>query len=1361
VGNPVAISTGAKVQSETDLAGAASDTLVIRRTYRALANWIKSTSGGNNWSFSFDRSFRLFEKASDDRPTLIAGTQGDGAYFRFDWSAASQKYISKYDKVATLEALDASYDDWLLTQDGQADRYQKRVVGDTETFVLVSSQRLTGSLQTYTYIPNTFLIQDITDERGRKLELSWGANNQVASITSPEGSVHYSYDSPWGNYSSFGQMSRLISVSYFDKSGASATTKQYHYEDLNNPFLLTGVTDENGNRYATYAYDNSGRTVLSEHADGANRYSFAYPDSSNRIITDPLGAQRTLGLRYINNTGLIKSASQPGGSGCAGGSQDITHDSRGNIVSQVDFNGNRTCYQRDTRGLQTVEVSGLLNSDTCPTSDTAPLGNAGARRVSTRWHPDFPLRTAVAEANRITTYLYNGQRDAAGKLAECAPGATLPNGKPLPLLCSTSVQATTDVNGADGFSGQPTGTARVWNFTYYANGQLLTSISPMDASGRTAAEIRTYYQDTSATHRAGDLATITNAGGETTQYLEYSPTGLATIIRRPNGQIVTLHYGSAQRLARFMVDDGSGAVERNEFIYDAVGNLTRSIAPDGSSVSYTYDSAHRLTDVIDSAGNRRHFDLDSMGNVVKEQQFGPEGDLAWNLTRSFDLLNRLQFQKSALQANGTSYEYDRNGNLTNLIDELGRRTPRQYDRFNRLTREEIPIPYSTTSRHLIYYTYNQQDQLLTVRDPKQLITRYTVDGFDQRTQVSSPDTGLTSSVFDNAGNLVSITDARGTTTNYAYDISGRVTRAGTTTFQYGLPNTTAAGQLIGIFDGGISQTTFNYDGFGRITKKTQLATPNSTRTGLQTFVTSFVYGKSGTDTGHLTSMTYPSGSRLDISYDSAGRPSNLYVAAPGAKAQIVLIKDIIYHPLGYVGGWTWGNSTGTNPNKYARQFDLEEKLVSYPLGNINKAGATRTLHYDEGRRIVQTTHVGAANASSLDQLYSYDNLDRLISFVASDTSQSFRYDQNGNRYQATFGSSTYTNTFSSTSNRLNATTGPAPSKSNDYDAAGNLVSDGTISYYYDSNGRMQTATTGGVTTRYGYNGRGERLFKTSPSVTSHYVYDEQGHLLGEYDGAGKPLQETIYLGDTPVAVLTPATTGLTLYYVYTDHLQAPRVLTRASDDQIVWRWDHADPFGLNQPDENPSNLGRFIYNLRFPGQIYDKETNNHYNYYRDYDPQTGRYVQSDPIGLLGGLNTYGYVGGNPVTRVDPLGLWAPGAHNHFIDVAFRTLDPAIRDIIKNGSAYADTMQFQDPTHAHMHAMSSSSGMAMHPVMDSTSPAHAGFQRWNGIVADGSKHGPFPTSLEKESIARQPGHTKNTVDAMNRAMAGDLGGCGCE
>lgn len=99
--------------------------------------------------------------------------------------------------------------------------------------------------------------------------------------------------------------------------------------------------------------------------------------------------------------------------------------------------------------------------------------------------------------------------------------------------------------------------------------------------------------------------------------------------------------------------------------------------------------------------------------------------------------------------------------------------------------------------------------------------------------------------------------------------------------------------------------------------------------------------------------------------------------------------------------------------------------------------------------------------------------------------------------------------------------------------------------------------------------------------------------------------------------------------------------------QAVWRWDQAEPFGTYPANENPSGLGAFEFNLRFDGQYFDKETGLHYNYFRDYDPAIGRYVQSDPIGLAGGLNTYAYVKGNPLRYRDPMGLkiWWDGRNS--------------------------------------------------------------------------------------------------------------------
>lgn len=122
---------------------------------------------------------------------------------------------------------------------------------------------------------------------------------------------------------------------------------------------------------------------------------------------------------------------------------------------------------------------------------------------------------------------------------------------------------------------------------------------------------------------------------------------------------------------------------------------------------------------------------------------------------------------------------------------------------------------------------------------------------------------------------------------------------------------------------------------------------------------------------------------------------------------------------------------------------------------------------------------------------------------------------------------------------------------------------------------------------------------------------------------------------TPLSV-TGSAPGATVYYIQTDQLNTPRAITDQSNT-LVWKWD-SDPFGSAPPNERPSTAPNFVFNPRLPGQVYDNETGIHYNYFRDYDPALGRYIQSDPIGLKGGINTYGYVLGNPASYSDPLGL---------------------------------------------------------------------------------------------------------------------------
>jgi type VI secretion system secreted protein VgrG len=123
-----------------------------------------------------------------------------------------------------------------------------------------------------------------------------------------------------------------------------------------------------------------------------------------------------------------------------------------------------------------------------------------------------------------------------------------------------------------------------------------------------------------------------------------------------------------------------------------------------------------------------------------------------------------------------------------------------------------------------------------------------------------------------------------------------------------------------------------------------------------------------------------------------------------------------------------------------------------------------------------------------------------------------------------------------------------------------------------------------------------------------------------------------------VSVVVSSTPAV--YYIQADQIDTPRVVTDQAN-KVVWRWDGADPFGAGLPDEDPDGDGvRFTMNLRFPGQYFDRETGLHYNYFRDYDPAMGRYLQPEPLGLAGDINLYRYARNNPLSYIDPDGAQA-------------------------------------------------------------------------------------------------------------------------
>ena len=296
--------------------------------------------------------------------------------------------------------------------------------------------------------------------------------------------------------------------------------------------------------------------------------------------------------------------------------------------------------------------------------------------------------------------------------------------------------------------------------------------------------------------------------------------------------------------------------------------------------------------------------------------------------------------------------------------------------------------------------------------------------------------------------------------------------------------------------------------------------------------------------------------------------------------------------FGPAKSWTFGNGQAVT-----RTFDLDGRMT----GNAVESAVT----FDAASRITGLSGIFPSRG------YGYDALDRLTSFTDATGNGSYSYDATGNRTQSIVGATTNNYSINATKNQIASITVGTSTFTYVHDLNGAITGDGTYTFTYDAVGRLTQANQGAtVKGTYTLNGLGQRVKKVAGSATALFTYDESGHLIGEYNATGGLVQETVWLGDTPIATIR----GSTTYYVHADHLNAPRKVVDQAQ-AARWQWDYAS-FGSGAANQNPGGLGTFSYNLRFPGQYFDSETNLHYNYFRDYDAKTGRYIESDPIGLI-------------------------------------------------------------------------------------------------------------------------------------------------
>ena len=449
--------------------------------------------------------------------------------------------------------------------------------------------------------------------------------------------------------------------------------------------------------------------------------------------------------------------------------------------------------------------------------------------------------------------------------------------------------------------------------------------------------------------------------------------------------------------------------------------------------------------------------------------------------------------------------------------------------------------------------------------------------------------------------------ARGVTAQYEYDELERLVEkrlpdsSESVTYTYDTCDF-GIGRLCTVDDES-GRTNYRYDAFGNVieVQHTELG---------QTYSQTYEYD----DGDQVTRQTLPSGRTLTYQRDGVRRIEA--VSAMLDNIDTPLISEIHYRADNRLTQCTYGNGV-----QETRQYDLQGRLTDYSIESTGSPLAERHYAYDVNGNLIQRQQSTDTDNS---QNYQYDALDRLESEKNDEaTVLEYSYSLNDNRLSLQQSPLSATYQYQAEGNRLQII-------ETDRQGYVPLPIPPPRQLVYNDAGRLfQVIEDGELKATYTYNALGQRTRKVTATGTTVYHYDLNGQLLSETQADGRLIRDYIRVNGIARVQIDA---GERLSYLHSDHLATPRLATDNSG-RIVWRWE-GEAFGGAAVTAGVE----VEINLRFPGQYFDAETGWFYNYYRYYDPTTGRYITSDPIGLAGGLNTYGYVGGNPVGFIDPFGL---------------------------------------------------------------------------------------------------------------------------
>ena len=742
----------------------------------------------------------------------------------------------------------------------------------------------------------------------------------------------------------------------------------------------------------------------------------------------------------------------------------------------------------------------------------------------------------------------------------------------------------------------------------------------------------------------GNLTAVTNSIGHTTRF-EYDSEGRRTAATDINGLRTEYSYNSSGQITSIVRGAGTVTPTTTRYGYDDSGRLIELLLPRGQTVNRFYDSEGRLTRLQDGNGNRADFQYDAQGRLAERAVYDHQQQslvqLSQRAVEHLDGLADTPGQQTEPDNSGpaidgnSNYEYDQYQRLVKSVDALGG-----------ITR----------------YDYNDRSQLISYTDAGGATTGYEYNGFGETISQHSPATGSSTYKYDEAGNIIREEYTNGIVIRRHFDALNRPVRivfrqAGeqkkVLRYRYDdcanglgrLCRVSESKTETGADSAERSRTAYQYDLFGNFSRI-------KTVVDGQTQVTRYQYNAQN----QLQTLVYPSGLKVTYHYSTSGAAKQVTAEFDGK--QYIVATDIQYRPLqNGIQQLTWGNGLTSQ-----HQYSLDGQLAGITTGAGSHKVQQVSYQYDGYGNI---TVIEKPLSLTPIQRYYYDQRQQLIEEVRAESIKTYGYDAVGNRLSLTSSDSANKNyQYASGSNRLERINRKALS----YDDVGNLIEDrnGKRRFSYDATNRLtEFHKNGELRASYTYNAFGQRIKKTiqrklddnDDHRTLLFNYLPEGWLLSEsgYGAEGNKAftRDYIWLGGKPLAQIhsryrkndPTKIKNQEITYLHTDHLNTPRLATD-TQQRIVWRWE-SDAFGVGSAERDPDGNGKKVtVRLRFPGQYYDSESKLHYNHHRDYDPKLGRYIQSDPLGLADGPNTYLYVKANPLVGIDPTGLFmlsTPGA----------------------------------------------------------------------------------------------------------------------